>query len=179
MYFDPQEPSIHSLGGQNLKQAKEEVLDHIVEFICKELTEIEAEKQAEVEEEDLSGKFDDFLKIAPAPTVTGKNPLISNNFYYNIDNTGSLSPTKEESTNKESEKSKDFLQGRRNKQGMIFNERVIVSPVPFVLSTKESFSTLTQTPIYYGPTLDIADNIHSGKVLFVIIILFISFLWDY
>lgn len=35
----------------------------------------------------------------------------------------------------------------RNKLGTVFNEKIVVSPVPYVLSTKESFSTLRTTPI--------------------------------
>ncbi|KAL0101259.1 hypothetical protein PUN28_018805 [Cardiocondyla obscurior] len=37
----------------------------------------------------------------------------------------------------------------RNKLGTIFNERIIVSPVPFTVSTRESFSTLKRIPIKF------------------------------
>ncbi|XP_012541365.1 uncharacterized protein LOC105839526 [Monomorium pharaonis] len=37
----------------------------------------------------------------------------------------------------------------RNKLGTIFNERIIVSPVPFRMSTRESFSTLRTVPIKF------------------------------
>ncbi|XP_066586085.1 uncharacterized protein [Prorops nasuta] len=37
----------------------------------------------------------------------------------------------------------------RNKLGTIFNQKTIVSPVPFVVSTKESFRTIQTTPIKY------------------------------
>ncbi|XP_050457459.1 uncharacterized protein LOC126854588 [Cataglyphis hispanica] len=37
----------------------------------------------------------------------------------------------------------------RNKLGTIFNERVVVSPVPFAVSTRESFSTLNTIPIRF------------------------------
>ena len=35
----------------------------------------------------------------------------------------------------------------RNKSGMVFNEKVVVSPVPFIRTTRESFSTLKTAPI--------------------------------
>ncbi|OXU27092.1 hypothetical protein TSAR_008397 [Trichomalopsis sarcophagae] len=120
----------------NFRQAKEQVLDHIVEFICKELAEIEAEREAE---DRLSDNFEEFLKITPAPTCTGKNPLNSNNFYYKIDSVDA-------SASKDRERE---LQSGRNKLGMVFNERVIVSPVPFVVTSRESFSTLRTTPIQF------------------------------
>ncbi|KAH0951984.1 hypothetical protein HN011_005189 [Eciton burchellii] len=37
----------------------------------------------------------------------------------------------------------------RNKLGTVFNERIIVSPVPFTVSTRESFSTLKTIPIRF------------------------------
>ncbi|XP_012165481.1 uncharacterized protein LOC100643042 isoform X2 [Bombus terrestris] len=37
----------------------------------------------------------------------------------------------------------------RNKLGTVFNEKVVVSPVPYVLSTRESFSTVKTTPIKF------------------------------
>lgn len=37
----------------------------------------------------------------------------------------------------------------RNKLGTIFNERIVVSPVPFAISTRESFSTLNTIPIRF------------------------------
>lgn len=37
----------------------------------------------------------------------------------------------------------------RNKLGTIFNERIVVSPVPFAVSTRESFSTLNTIPIRF------------------------------
>ncbi|XP_072746995.1 uncharacterized protein [Anoplolepis gracilipes] len=57
----------------------------------------------------------------------------------------------------------------RNKLGTIFNERIVVSPVPFVVSTRESFSTLNTIPIrFINEDLEIssfqgsARNISSG-----------------
>lgn len=45
----------------------------------------------------------------------------------------------------------------RNKLGTVFNEKVVVSPVPYILSTRESFSTVKTTPIkYMGQTLDVS-----------------------
>lgn len=37
----------------------------------------------------------------------------------------------------------------RNKLGTIFNERIVVSPVPFTVSTRESFSTVKTIPIKF------------------------------
>lgn len=37
----------------------------------------------------------------------------------------------------------------RNKRGTIFNERMIVSPVPYVVSTRESFCTLKTTSVRF------------------------------
>lgn len=118
-------------------------MDHIVEFICKELAEIEAEREAE---DRLSDNFDEFLKITPAPTCTGKNPLNSNNFYYKIDSVDVSASKDKDTRNKDRERE---LQSGRNKLGMVFNERVIVSPVPFVVTARESFSTLRTTPIQF------------------------------
>lgn len=40
-------------------------------------------------------------------------------------------------------------QTSRNKLGTVFNEKIVVSPVPYVLSTRESFSTVKTTPIKF------------------------------
>ncbi|XP_076226117.1 uncharacterized protein LOC116426671 isoform X2 [Nomia melanderi] len=37
----------------------------------------------------------------------------------------------------------------RNKLGTVFNEKIVVSPVPYILSTRESFSTIKTTPIKF------------------------------
>ncbi|EFN87414.1 hypothetical protein EAI_05350, partial [Harpegnathos saltator] len=37
----------------------------------------------------------------------------------------------------------------RNKLGTVFSERIVVSPVPFAVSTRESFSTLKFTPVKF------------------------------
>ncbi|EZA58639.1 hypothetical protein X777_14808, partial [Ooceraea biroi] len=37
----------------------------------------------------------------------------------------------------------------RNKLGTVFNEKIIVSPVPFAVSTRESFSTLKTIPVRF------------------------------
>ena len=45
----------------------------------------------------------------------------------------------------------------RNKLGTVFNEKIVVSPVPYILSTKESFSTVKTTPIkYMGQPLSVS-----------------------
>ncbi|XP_015188457.1 PREDICTED: uncharacterized protein LOC107072775 isoform X2 [Polistes dominula] len=40
-------------------------------------------------------------------------------------------------------------QQNRNKLGTVFNEKIVVSPVPFAVSTRESFSTLKTIPIRF------------------------------
>lgn len=122
------------------------------------MAEIEAEKIAEEQDDDLNKNFDECLKIAPAPTTIGKNPLVSNNFYYNVDNLATRP-----SENKEKDKEKDSSRTRRHKLGTVFNERIIVSPVPFVATTRESFSTLCKTPILHADEIsDIPIKIYSG-----------------
>ena len=126
--------SFHSSKQQSLRQAKEQVVEYIVAFLCKELAEIEAEKEAEF----LSDNLEEYLKVAPAPTTTGKNPLVSNNFFYPAqDASAAEAPVKKES------------RVERNKLGTVFNQRIIVSPVPYVSTTRESFSTLRKTPILF------------------------------
>ncbi|KZC14301.1 hypothetical protein WN55_06828, partial [Dufourea novaeangliae] len=45
----------------------------------------------------------------------------------------------------------------RNKLGTVFNEKIVVSPVPYILSTRESFSTIKTTPIkFMGQSLNIS-----------------------
>ncbi|KAJ8670687.1 hypothetical protein QAD02_001946 [Eretmocerus hayati] len=150
------ESSLVSLNQQSRKKAKEEVLDYIVEFISKELAEIAAEKEAE----DLSDNLDEFLKITPAPTEAGKNPIVSNRLYFNIESADS--PTKPDIKANGDDEREDQI--RRNKMGTIFNERIIVSPVPFIITTRESFSTLKQTPIQYlGDSFNREDVITGTK----------------
>lgn len=46
----------------------------------------------------------------------------------------------------------------RNKLGTVFNEKIIVSPVPFTVSTRESFCTLKTIPIrFMGENLEISS----------------------
>ncbi|XP_076645170.1 uncharacterized protein LOC143354758 isoform X2 [Halictus rubicundus] len=45
----------------------------------------------------------------------------------------------------------------RNKLGTVFNEKIVVSPVPYILSTRESFSTIKTTPIkFMGESLNVS-----------------------
>ncbi|KAK2579844.1 hypothetical protein KPH14_007529 [Odynerus spinipes] len=47
----------------------------------------------------------------------------------------------------------------RNKLGTVFNEKIVVSPVPFAVSTRESFSTLKTIPIrFMGQALKISTQ---------------------
>lgn len=50
-------------------------------------------------------------------------------------------------------------QQSRNKLGTVFNEKIVVSPVPFAVSTRESFSTLKTIPIrFMGQALEISSS---------------------
>lgn len=52
----------------------------------------------------------------------------------------------------------------RNKLGTIFNERIVVSPVPFTVSTRESFSTLKTIPIkFMNENLEIPSYQESAR----------------
>jgi len=67
-------------------------------------------------------------------------------------NSISASKQKDDAEDNDSLKSKEQLctpHIGRNKLGTIFNERIVVSPVPFTVSTRESFSTLKTIPIKF------------------------------
>ncbi|XP_076246364.1 uncharacterized protein LOC143186557 isoform X2 [Calliopsis andreniformis] len=52
----------------------------------------------------------------------------------------------------------------RNKLGTVFNEKIVVSPVPYILSTRESFSTVKTTPIkYMGQSLNVSTFQGSSR----------------
>lgn len=52
----------------------------------------------------------------------------------------------------------------RNKLGTVFNEKIVVSPVPYVLSTRESFSTVRTTPIkFMAQSLEVSTFQSSNK----------------
>ncbi|XP_032667685.1 uncharacterized protein LOC116842493 isoform X2 [Odontomachus brunneus] len=52
----------------------------------------------------------------------------------------------------------------RNKLGTVFNERIVVTPVPFAVSTRESFSTLKNTPIrFMGENFEISSFRGSAR----------------
>lgn len=56
-------------------------------------------------------------------------------------------------------------QQSRNKLGTVFNEKIVVSPVPFAVSTRESFSTLKTIPIrFMGQALEISSS--QGDIFF-------------
>ena len=124
-----------------------------MEFICRELAEIEEEKRAE----ELSDNFDNFdnldnldnfdeaLQISPAPTSNDKIPLAGNSFHHSVGNANAAS-RKNGEAEKPRAKEREALNGR-NKLGTVFSERIIVSPVPYIATTRESFSTLRRTPI--------------------------------
>ncbi|CAB0044906.1 unnamed protein product [Trichogramma brassicae] len=132
----------------NRRQAKEEVLDHLVDFVCKELAEIEEEKRLEAQEEAArcAQELDEFLTITPAPKSSDKVPLVGNNYHYSATERTTSTTTKLPLT---SNGSPPPPSSSRNKLGTVFNEKIIVSPVPYVATTRQSFSTLRRTPIQF------------------------------
>ncbi|KAI4501886.1 hypothetical protein M0802_003221 [Mischocyttarus mexicanus] len=55
-------------------------------------------------------------------------------------------------------------QQNRNKLGTVFNEKIVVSPVPFAVSTRESFSTLKTIPIrFMEQALEISTSQGSAR----------------
>ncbi|XP_014229669.2 uncharacterized protein LOC106654365 [Trichogramma pretiosum] len=146
-----QEASNHSTSAArpvNRRQAKEEVLDHLVDFVCKELAEIEEEKRLEAQEEAArcAQELDEFLTISPAPKSSDKVPLVGNNYHYSAAERTTSSTTKLPPTNGSPPPPPS---SSRNKLGTVFNEKIIVSPVPYVATTRQSFSTLRRTPIQF------------------------------
>ncbi|KAK9299246.1 hypothetical protein QLX08_007689 [Tetragonisca angustula] len=52
----------------------------------------------------------------------------------------------------------------RNKLGTVFNEKIVVSPVPYALSTRESFSTIKTTPVkFIAQSLEVSTFQGSSK----------------
>ncbi|XP_076763824.1 uncharacterized protein LOC143431155 [Xylocopa sonorina] len=72
---------------------------------------------------------------------------IHKKYDYSIRSNGRMRNEKDEST-VEDEVFRPHTSGR-NKLGTVFKEKIVVSSVPYVLSTKESFSTIKTTPIQF------------------------------
>lgn len=182
--------------GEYREQTGKEVLDLILDFVCAQLL---ANNE---DDESLIQNLDAVLRITPAPTYSGRNPLrnhsTANEFviptYHRIklhkDELRDCSDALEfsvrlpevQKSNFQADKSRKVFVGRgsimsisarrqrdirdiaadgilinsdrlytpqlpRNALGTVFTEKIIVSPVPFATSTKESFSTLKTTPL--------------------------------
>lgn len=114
-------------------------MDHLVDYVCSEIAEIE-ETNLELIESKLQNDLTDCLKISPAPVSNVKNSLEISGGRFSDSNTKNLEKEDEEN-----------LPSTRHKLGTVFNEKILVSSVPYVYSTKESFSTVLRTPIHFFP----------------------------
>ncbi|XP_012266468.2 uncharacterized protein LOC105692081 isoform X1 [Athalia rosae] len=177
-------------------QTRKEVLNLLFDFVCSELA---ANKEDDLS---LSRNLDTVLRITPAPTHSGRNPLRNHKTadefvisthrkmqlhkYGRRDSHDALElpgclPEVHKNNYYSDKSGKDFL-GResimpisarrqrdmkdmvadgilvkrdrlytpqlpRNALGTVFSEKIIVSPVPFATTTRESFSTLKSTPL--------------------------------
>jgi hypothetical protein len=119
---------------------------------------------------DLRDYFDDFLNTVSVPVYLKKNSLINNNFYYNFEESNAVVKNEYIKSKKEQDKLKyQKLQLKRNKLGSIFNDKIIVSPVPFISTTRKSFSTLRNTSIHFlTENHNISDSIQFCKFTFFI-----------
>ncbi|XP_046739267.1 uncharacterized protein LOC124407298 [Diprion similis] len=183
--------------GRNREETRNEVLDMILDFVCAQLL---ADNEVD---ESLSQNLDAVLRITPAPTYSGRNPLGNhrtanefvgqthrnsklhknereessdalevsgclpevrkNSFHAEKSATrfsvgkGSIMPISARRQRNMRERTSDCVSANtdrlytpqlpRNALGTVFTEKIIVSPVPFATSTKESFSTLKSTPL--------------------------------
>lgn len=148
---------------RRLMEDKKEVFDQILEHVCSELV-----KQSDENRDSLGKELDEVLRITPAPTYSGRkwtngkkkrdNPASrrssANGNHFGLDKSFEsadiLSTEKHrvETDNLQNNET-DVPPVARNKLGTVFNEKIVVSPVPFVLSSRESFTTLRTTPISF------------------------------
>ncbi|XP_011505477.1 PREDICTED: uncharacterized protein LOC105368210 [Ceratosolen solmsi marchali] len=129
----------------NRNQCKDKIIDIIIDFICKEISEIQMTKKVD----NFNDNYHEFLKIVPAPIYTKKNPLVKNYFYHNNERTNTLAKGKRQKKKEVEKPNYQDTQIRRNRLGTVFNEKIIVSPVPFISTTKKSFSTLSNAPVHF------------------------------
>ncbi|XP_011303187.1 uncharacterized protein [Fopius arisanus] len=150
------------------KDLKEKIIDLLVDYIMDEVEKADLPS-------DASKDLDDVLRITPAPTYSGRKTLKSRNLSNSSRNRSANRIKSFELTelipdskafkkitenaknaiddNNEDEddaSSVDTSQLGRNKLGTVFNKKIVVSPVPFAVTTRESFCTLRTTPIKYA-----------------------------
>ncbi|XP_043277580.1 uncharacterized protein [Venturia canescens] len=146
-----------------LIEDQKEVFDQILEHVCNELV-----KQSDENKDSLDENLDEVLRIIPAPTYSGRKWTNGRKKRNNPDsrkssangNNASLKKSVEPTDVVSTEKNRletdnlhvdetDVPPVARNKLGTVFNEKIVVSPVPFVVSSRESFTTLRTTPISF------------------------------
>ncbi|XP_044004921.1 serine/threonine-protein kinase pakD-like isoform X2 [Aphidius gifuensis] len=153
-------------------KVRDEVIDLIVDYISDELKK-QSDNNSSVE------NLDKVLRITPAPTCAknnnsnnkNKNKLNNNNTSSRMSSANRIKTfelTERSALNKLSKNAKNAInnyddnaddddesdsveiQIGRNKLGTVFNKKTVVSPVPFAVTTRESFCTLKTTPIKYA-----------------------------
>ena len=172
-----------------IEDEQNEVFDKLLEFVCSELTKQDETNDAEF----LGTDLDDVLRITPAPTYSGSKSLKGRKTRDNpgsrktsanedrkivaaaVDDprvndrlaSAASKRTVKSTTNGDVNVNKDepvVPQVARNKLGTVFNEKIVVSPVPFIVSTRESFTTLRTTPISFrAQTFEISTP--QGKIV--------------
>lgn len=157
------EESEDSGTGSN-KRAREEIVDELMEYVNSALI-----IREDIEEENmLSHDLEELLTITPAPTNNFRSTLSSHRQIHHQKSDSDRASAKPETETKDSETSfwnrRTAISARypteetgdeppnapqisRNKAGTIFNEKIVVSPVPFVRTMRESFCTLETAPI--------------------------------
>ncbi|XP_063974312.1 uncharacterized protein LOC135160993 isoform X2 [Diachasmimorpha longicaudata] len=155
------------------KDLKEKIIDLLVDYI---MDEVEKDDLAS----DTSKELDDVLRITPAPTYSGRKLLKSRELSNSSRNRSanriksfeltelitdskafkklphnaktSIDDNNEDDDDDDDDEvsSVDTNQLGRNKLGTVFNKKIVVSPVPFAVTTRESFCTLRTTPIKYA-----------------------------
>ncbi|XP_015588361.1 uncharacterized protein LOC107264531 isoform X2 [Cephus cinctus] len=168
---------------QQRDKSRKAILQLIMEFLCRQLSLDEQESDL------LSNELDMVLRITPAPTYSGKNPRSRVSAKSRIDDEenkvlleermflasgGSLISARRQNVSRDANE-ENFLIERerlytpqlsRNKLGTVFNEKIVVSPVPFVVTTRESFSTLKTIPIrFMEQSLEITAPQRSARLV--------------
>ncbi|KAK0091845.1 hypothetical protein PV326_002617 [Microctonus aethiopoides] len=87
------------------------------------------------------------------------NIIASNKSRKNAKNAVDIDSTIDINNDDDDSETDESLQHVRNKPGTIFNEKIVVSPVPYAVTTRESFCTLKTTPIgYAGHLLELSTS---------------------
>lgn len=170
------DPSNDSLMRQaRLAEDKNEVFDQILDYVCSEFT---RPKENDREPDTLGKDLNEILRVTPAPSYSGRRTIKGRTKRDNVDSRKNsandarrkidASASRAGDPVNDNERSASAISRRvgknsldgdkveddapqvaRNKLGTVFNEKIVVSPVPFVVSTRESFTTLRTTPISF------------------------------